>query len=61
MIRQLLKLDTFNFRSCSLSYALWSDGVIEKVVTKKNQVVSYKEIQIIDDAISCEELMVKLD
>jgi hypothetical protein len=34
-----------------VSYALWSDGIIEKVVTKKNRVVFYKELKVIDYAI----------
>jgi len=51
MIRTLLKLDSFKFRQCTVSYALWSDGIIEKVVTKKNRVVFYKELKVIDYAI----------
>ncbi len=51
MVRELLKLDDFKFRNCTLSYALWSDGIIEKVVTKKKRVVFYKEIKVINDAI----------
>ncbi|MFC1503459.1 hypothetical protein ACFL53_03795 [Pseudomonadota bacterium] len=30
MIRHLLKLEVFKFRSCSLSYALWSDETLKK-------------------------------
>ena len=35
MIRKLLILENLKSRLFVLSYALWSDGVIEKVVIKK--------------------------
>jgi len=60
MIRKLLKFDNIKFRQCSLSYALWSDGIIEKVVIKNSRVVFFKEIKVTDNAVefnSCEKII----
>lgn len=44
MIRKLLVLENIKLRQGLLTYALWSDGVIEKTVTKKHRVVFYDEV-----------------
>lgn len=44
MIRKLLVFENMKLGKGSLTYALWSDGVIERVVTKKHRVVFYDEV-----------------
>lgn len=43
-MRKLLILENVKLQQLILSYALWSDGVIEKMVTKSNRVVFYDEV-----------------
>ena len=43
-MRKLLILENVKLQQLILSYALWSDGVIEKMVTKSNRVVFYAEV-----------------
>ena len=46
MIRQLLHIETYSFHNGHLTYALWSDGILEKLVVKNSRVVFYEEIEV---------------
>ncbi len=40
-MRKMEKLIIVNLKSCSLVYAFWSDGIIEKALLKKNNFMTY--------------------
>jgi len=44
IMRKMEKLIIVNLKSCSLVYAFWSDGIIEKALLKKNNFMTYSRI-----------------
>lgn len=40
-MRKMEELIIVNLKSCSLVYAFWSDGIIEKALSKKHKFIAY--------------------
>ncbi|MCJ2376467.1 hypothetical protein LNL84_06425 [Vibrio sp. ZSDZ34] len=40
-MRHIIEMQTVNLSSCELIYSFWSDGIVEKAITRNKRVVFY--------------------
>jgi len=43
-MRKMKELIIVDLKSCSLVYAFWSDGIIEKALSKKKKLIAYSRV-----------------